>query len=1270
MIESWHPPVHEAPMQLQIDHAAIMISSTGKMSEERRTVGKVLQQNGFPVIDYKTAFAQSVTPLEWVVESARQSRAVFLLMGQDYGSDMPFEGLGATELEFESALGAGVPIYAFLRSDAPTPGQHLPGANLDQAQFVERVRAYLPNERIFFFQEEMQEEELAQQVHEALNRLEGLRPGKTRPAIADSMRQRWYRRRVQRWMGMLPHLTRKEGMPLEQVYVTLQTLPEEHFRQKDEEQGEVAIFKQDRGERAEEEEKKKVKTLNIDDTLKQFPRLVLQGNPGCGKSVALRWYALTAAEHITPIFISLAVYARAVESRQVSSLEAFIRRQEQHFLQTPLEDTSLWLAHVHGGQALLLLDALDEVPQRDYRLPDGIIRPLQEKVLADILEFAKVVPPASRIVLTTRATGFDPRRVEGVFTVTQVQPLTPPQQRQLVRYWLRMAHPNDPETITETATRIIEALQRQANLNSWARTPLMLTLLTALADAIGADFLAQTLTKAAVFRQAIRLMLGQWSALNERQKGGYLWSKEILLLSLAWQNLEGGRREAITREDVLQAWETLPTDVQQNLTADTMLAELSAVDGFLTPISEQTYTFYHPTFQEYLGASRIVSLPESERRKLLERHRLNEQWEEITQMLVSELDRSGRSTDADAVVETLIDADAQPVHPFSWKDPFHLALARAARCQGIRTDIPAQRPVGERVAKKWGHILQQTLPHFYQYRHIRELACQGILDMGAATGYAYPDLREMFAKWEARNHAPYLIPTTAIETLGNLRHAEAKEKLEAGQKLRDLLGPGKGLGKEQAAALKALIRLGPEAARPAREVLARFVYIQSSMGADSTHVIGELAATLILQLSPTIEELKAIARLGPIWEQETLWATLSLDPAVAVPFLREWINNNSLISLSLYGNRLDFTGDTYIDSRAEALEVARCMGPAAEPLLENILYRAISDVPRNRRVAEEVFLSFGAHTIPVLKKMFFTYNEYARETFFQHILDSLESLTDADEIENYLKEGIKQIRHVEEIIVERDAPSRTQERVEEERREQEWRDNLHLQLRNRPLFLDVRVIERYGTGAVEFLEDLCTLTEDENASVDARIMALHQIEKLGPQAGKACTTLCKLVLNPQYSVYAFEALVAMKSAAADALPLMRQFLRDEDLVQDDYLGQHKRVHAIEVIGWLGSAAERALPDLIVVVRDRKNRAWGQDMVRKAAIEALGRLWPLTRPYLDDLRDALLHDPSGAVREAAAKVLGQIGVSDPHVVEALHASLIASSVSTQDLLHNV
>ncbi len=372
---------------------------------------------------------------------------------------------------------------------------------------------------------------------------------------------------------------------------------------------------------------------------------------------------------------------------------------------------------------------------------------------------------------------------------------------------------------------------------------------------------------------------------------------------------------------------------------------------------------------------------------------------------------------------------------------------------------------------------------------------------------------------------------------------------------------------------------------------------------------------LLLRLSPNIEELEEIAKFGSPWTQEALWATLALDPALVASFLKDMIYKSSIsFWLEPTRNHFDYHGDSDSNIRAEALEVVRRLRIADDQLLESILFRATFDIESNRHLAEEMFISFGAKAVSFLREVFFKkYNRYVYEMFFQNVIDGLEAINDEKEIKVLLKEVIQQNRAMEKFRDELDAPERQKKLEEKLQEKQTQREKLHYFLQNPPtpsgrsyFFKTVNDVKDYGIGAVDFLDELCALAENENLDRDTRSAALTQIANLGPLAGGKCEIVCKLVDHPLYYGEAFAALVAMKFAAAPILPRVLQLLRHENWVMC--------AHAVAVIGAIGPAA------------------------------------------------ALLYDSHIVTRWEDAKVLEQIKVHEPRVIEALYIAAHRPSVS--------
>ncbi len=450
------------------------------------------------------------------------------------------------------------------------------------------------------------------------------------------------------------------------------------------------------------------------------------------------------------------------------------------------------------------------------------------------MDFAQRFPQTPVVVATRTLSG-----VEDVFAPTfaslRIEPLTPAQQRQVILQWLYTAHSDKPLIAVQTTQRILDLLSARGRVAAWASTPLMLVLLTALIDTDGASGEANALSRAVLLRRALRLLLGQWGILaiktkddpiGKRRLGGeHLWAKEQLLLQLASSTFERGRQEVFTEDDVLSAWQSLPPLASAMATDVTVLSELSGEDGFLPQLAERQYAFYHPIFQEYLTAAAIADsdLSTEARLSTVARTRLDDSWDETTQLLVDELDRLDRSNEADQVVGMLIDSDRAPLPGLSWSDPTHLALRRAARAQGNRTAEHQRNDIGVALAAEWQGILQFRLAsrvdYGLQWTWSPDLinACQAFLDMNEAAATAAPLFRDIardVVRQASGRDLHDFTPDPLVRLIEALGASEAS-KDEASDDialLARLLELDQGIGEPQAAALRGLLRLGPKSA--------------------------------------------------------------------------------------------------------------------------------------------------------------------------------------------------------------------------------------------------------------------------------------------------------------------------------------------------------------------------------------------------------------------------------------------------------------------------
>ena len=400
-----------------------------------------------------------------------------------------------------------------------------------------------------------------------------------------------------------------------------------------------------------------------------------------GKSATLRYYAIHAQKDTTPVLIRLGSYALARRDGTVLSLMDAIILEEQHLVLTLNNDISMWRNDMENGKGLILLDAFDEVPQN-----------LQRVVAEDIRALVNgLTESTTKIVLTSRIIGFDAQMWPNFF-IAKIQPLEMQQKRQMVEKWMIAAHKDQERDIAfARAEQLLTLLEQNVRLNELARTPLLLTFLAALVYVSEAGAQVFPSTKAEIYHRILRLLLARWRSVSLRQTARdlekHLDAKMEVLLALAHRGVLAGeeRQQIFTVAEFTEVYATVGRNLSLSEVNSTdaldLLGELSGQDGdgILSRLAEDQYIFVHPTIQEYLAATLIATRTEKERERLILRRRLSGQWEDVTQFLVSELDRLKRPEEANAVVWTLIQGDQTPVASLGWEDPLHLSLLRAAR---------------------------------------------------------------------------------------------------------------------------------------------------------------------------------------------------------------------------------------------------------------------------------------------------------------------------------------------------------------------------------------------------------------------------------------------------------------------------------------------------------------------------------------------------------------------------------------------------------------
>jgi formylglycine-generating enzyme required for sulfatase activity len=379
--------------------------------------------------------------------------------------------------------------------------------------------------------------------------------------------------------------------------------------------------------------------------------LIILGDPGAGKTTFLLYLAVQLAQgrgeeldlgvERLPILLPLSAYAAALAEADVS-LDDFLPRyyRDQN---VRLDLRSLFEAALQSGQAVVLLDGLDEVrlAQRRQQVVDQV---------EDFITWHR--GRGNRFVITSRIVGYReaPLSVEGLTECTLAD-FDDEEIRQFAERWC--AALGETEVAEWEAERecaeFLATVNRNPGVRRLAANPLLLTILA--------------------------LMKRQGVALPERR--AELYDTYVDTLLRTWnlaRSLAPGRQREMKMEEVaetvrvlasLALWmhETNPGvglaprgDVERQLVAHyggkgasleqaedrtaRFLADVREHAGLFLERGSGTYGFIHLTFEEYLAAMAIARQGQLEPQKTVDKlcqHLAEPEWREVILLTVGYL---------------------------------------------------------------------------------------------------------------------------------------------------------------------------------------------------------------------------------------------------------------------------------------------------------------------------------------------------------------------------------------------------------------------------------------------------------------------------------------------------------------------------------------------------------------------------------------------------------------------------------------------------------
>ena len=384
-------------------------------------------------------------------------------------------------------------------------------------------------------------------------------------------------------------------------------------------------------------------------------RLVIQGNPGSGKSSLSRFVTWIMAQananprkykhlpqdrlNCTPLFPLRVDLRKCIDSPVYKVLLAPTHDVPSEYIQQKLS----------AGKILICFDGLDEigVPKHRYRIMEEI---------GEITNRYDVPGQGNRFLVTTRPVGYSHQTLaQAGYKLYTLEELTPEQQREMIyRYYELWAENFESRTWQEKASALIKQIQDSPTFQSLSGNPLLLSQLAKL------HFDGERLPgkRHELYKRCIQGMITRREPDNPDMADTYL---SILGdLALEMHKNQGALSPAQTRRILHRSLEKhlpIPEIAEEDL-RDKIVNSWNLLLKVQDKNTEHKYRFLYPPFREYLAAYAISKHPD-EYWPILREHLYDDWWREIM-LLYAAIPQASGDMPLRRILEGLIDSPSTP----------------------------------------------------------------------------------------------------------------------------------------------------------------------------------------------------------------------------------------------------------------------------------------------------------------------------------------------------------------------------------------------------------------------------------------------------------------------------------------------------------------------------------------------------------------------------------------------------------------------------------
>ncbi|AFZ60599.1 NACHT domain-containing NTPase [Anabaena cylindrica FACHB-243] len=343
------------------------------------------------------------------------------------------------------------------------------------------------------------------------------------------------------------------------------------------------------------------------DAVSRYSKLMVLGKPGAGKTTFLQWLAIKCdngelLKNQIPIFIRLKNFAE--DTKKDNSEFQLFNYISKEFISCGIDDKFILERILIQGKALILLDGLDEVSEKDDAVVIQQTRRFIEKYFKN------------KFILTCRIAVQKYRFTAEKFTDIEIADFNNEQINTFVSKWFNSVANNKLEPGTNTSKTFIEKLNLPENykIRKLAVTPILLHLACFVFQDKG-EFPSKP---AKLYEQGIEILLKKWDESRgvERDEVDcnlFLERKIELLTYLAVKTFEKEQyffEQSLVEQYIGEYISNLPntqTDrarIQRDSKA--ILQAIASQHGLLVERARAIFSFSHLTFQEYFSAKYFV----------------------------------------------------------------------------------------------------------------------------------------------------------------------------------------------------------------------------------------------------------------------------------------------------------------------------------------------------------------------------------------------------------------------------------------------------------------------------------------------------------------------------------------------------------------------------------------------------------------------------------------------------------------------------------------